>query len=171
MNYNIRDVIISDTEELLNIYEYYVLNTAITFEITVPTLDEFKERIINISKEYSYIVIEDDNRILGYAYAHILKDREAYKKSVEVTIYLRHGYTKLGLGKLLYLELEKRLKALGVKNLYACITKPDIPDKYVDNNSEEFHKRMGYTTVGLFHKCGIKYDTWYNVIWMEKIIG
>ena len=83
---------------------------------------------------------------------------------------MKNGYTKLGLGKLLYLGLEKRLAKLGVTNLYACITKTDIPDKYVDNNSEEFHKRMGYNTVGLFHRCGMKFNTLYNVIWMEKII-
>ena len=170
MEYLVRDVKITDAQELLEIYSYYVLNTAITFEIAIPTLEEFENRIRDISNKYSYVVIEANNEILGYAYAHILKDREAYKNSVETTIYLKNGYTKLGLGKLLYLELEKRLHKLGVTNLYACITKPDIPDKYVDNNSEEFHKRMGYNTVGLFHKCGMKFNTLYNVIWMEKII-
>ncbi len=170
MNYIIRNAKIEDADEILNIYSYYVLNTAITFDVIVPTVDEFKNRIKEFSKRYPYIVIEENNKVVGYAYAVLFHNREAYKYSVELSIYLDKNYTKMGLGKLLYNEMENRLKNMGVKNLYSCITKPDIPDQYVDNNSEKFHERMGFNLVGTFHKCGYKFDKWYNVIWMEKMI-
>ena len=167
----IRNVNINDSAELLKIYEYYVLNTAITFEVVPPTLDEFKERIERISSKYPYICLVDDGAIKGYAYTHEFYGREAYKYSNEVTIYIDSDSKKKGYGKLLYQELEKRLKDMGILNLYACIASPVEVDKYLDNNSEEFHNHLGYKRIGLFTKCGRKFNTWYNMIWMEKIIG
>ena len=109
----IRNVKLEDAESLLNIYKYYVLKTAITFELEVPSLEEFKERIKNITKNYPYIVLEDDNKIVGYAYSNVFKGREAYKYSSEVTIYLDKDYYKKGYGKLLYNELEAKAKEKG----------------------------------------------------------
>lgn len=167
----IRNANLDDVESLLNIYKYYVLNTAITFEVKVPTIDEFKERIKNISNKYPYICLLEDGIIKGYAYTHEFYGREAYKFSNEVTIYLDKDSKGKGYGKLLYNELEKRLKENGILNLYACIASPVIIDKYLNNNSEEFHNHLGYKRIGLFTKCGYKFNTWYNMIWMEKIIG
>ncbi len=167
----IRNVNVDDSSELLKIYEYYVLNTAITFEVVPPTLDEFKEIINKISSKYPYICIVDDGVIKGYAYSHEFYGREAYKYSNEVTIYIDNNSKGKGYGRLLYNELEKRLKNNGVLNLYACIASPVEIDKYLNNNSEEFHKHFGYKRIGLFTKCGYKFNTWYNMIWMEKIIG
>ncbi len=167
----IKDVTIKDAKALLKIYEYYVLNTAITFEIKVPTLNEFKKRIADIIKKYPYICILENNKIVGYAYSYEFKGREAYKYSNEVSIYLDKNYLKKGYGKLLYIELEKRLKENGIKNLYACISSPIKEDAYLNNNSEEFHQHLGYKKIGLFTKCGYKFNNWYNMIWMEKIIG
>jgi len=167
----IRDVNINDSKELLKIYEYYVLNTAITFEVEVPTIENFNDRIKRISSKYPYICLEEDGVIKGYAYTHEFYGREAYKYSNEVTIYLDHNSKGKGYGKLLYNELEKRLKEMGIKNLYACIASPVVIDSHLDNNSEEFHNHLGYKRIGLFTKCGYKFNTWYNMIWMEKIIG
>lgn len=167
----IEEAKISDAKELLDIYDYYVKNTAITFELVTPSLFEFKERIKNISLNYPYIILKDDEKIVGYAYSNVFKGREAYKYSTEVTIYLDHNFKGKGYGKILYNELEKRLKEKGIKNLYACIASPIKIDKYLNNNSEEFHNHMGYKRIGLFTQCGYKFNTWYNMIWMEKMIG
>ena len=66
----IRDVKPADAQELLDIYNYYVLNTAVTFEITPPTPEEFGQRIATITETHPYIVAEEDGRIVGYSYAH-----------------------------------------------------------------------------------------------------
>ena len=55
-------------------------------------------------------------------------------------------------------------------NLYACIGDPITEDEYLTKNSEYFHRHMGYTRVGEFHRCGYKFGRWYNMIWMEKIL-
>lgn len=169
--YEIRSAAVSDAERLLEIYEYYVVNTAITFEYDTPTLDEFKNRMEHTMSRYPYLVIEKDGRIEGYAYAGIFKDRAAYDRCVEVTIYIDRDARDSGLGRKLYEALEEELKKIGILNLYACIGYPIEEDEYLTKNSAEFHEHMGYKTVGEFHKCGYKYGRWYDMIWMEKFIG
>ena len=167
----IRSVSLNDAEALLNIYAYYVKNTAITFEYDVPTLEEFKQRITNTLKKYPYLVVVKEGTILGYAYAGVFKNRAAYDWSAEMTIYLKYDAVKCGLGRMLYEALETEMKKRGFLNLYACIGYPIEEDEYLTRNSAEFHAHLGYQTVGEFHKCGYKFGRWYNMIWMEKLIG
>ena len=170
-NIVIRSVSLNDAEALLNIYAYYVKNTAITFEYDVPTLEEFKQRITNTLKKYPYLVVVKEGTILGYAYAGVFKNRAAYDWSAEMTIYLKYDAVKCGLGRMLYEALETEMKKRGFLNLYACIGYPIEEDEYLTRNSAEFHAHLGYQTVGEFHKCGYKFGRWYNRIWMEKLIG
>lgn len=170
-NFVVRSATVKDAEALLNIYAYYVENTAITFEYDVPTLEEFEQRIANTLKKYPYLVIEKEGAILGYAYAGVFKDRAAYDWSAETTIYLKYDAVKCGLGRMLYEALEEEMKTRGFLNLYACIGYPIEEDEYLTKNSAQFHAHLGYQTVGEFHKCGYKFGRWYNMIWMEKLIG
>ena len=176
----IREAEAGDVPRLLEIYAYYVENTAITFEYDVPSVEEFRDRILHTKEKYPYLVIEEDGIIRGYAYAGVFKGRAAYDRSCEMTIYLdrdaagRGPGTGRGLGRKLYEALEEELKARGILNLYACIGVPAKnaeDDEYLDHNSEQFHAHMGYTTVGRFHLCGYKFGRWYDMIWMEKMIG
>ena len=82
----VRRATMADSERILEIYDYYVRNTAITFEYETPSLDEFKERMRNTMKKYPYLVIEKDDRIEGYAYAGKFVGRAAYDWSCEMTI-------------------------------------------------------------------------------------
>ncbi len=167
----IRKAAIEDAERLLEIYSYYVENTAITFEYDIPSLKEFKARIGNTLKKYPYLVLEEDGLIQGYAYAGAFIGRAAYDHSCETTIYLDHDSRGRGLGRALYEALEQALKDMGILNMYACIADPIEEDEYLTHNSEQFHRHLGFTKVGTFHKCGYKFGRWYNMIWMEKIIG
>ena len=124
----IRSALPDDAGRILEIYSYYVENTAITFEIDVPSPDEFKKRITKTLVRYPYLVLEEDGRIEGYAYAGVFYDRAAYDHSCEVTIYLDRNSHGKGYGRLLYGELEKELKARGIINLYACIADPVVKD-------------------------------------------
>ncbi|MBR6072412.1 MAG: N-acetyltransferase [Acholeplasmatales bacterium] len=167
----IRNVVKEDSNRILDIYRYYIINTAITFEEKVPTIEEFRNRIISISNKYPYICILEDGVIKGYAYSHEYYGRDAYKYSNEISIYIDKDSKGKGLGKMLYLELENRLKNMGITNLYSCIAHTDIEDEYLNNDSELFHNKLGFKRVGLFTKCGYKFNKWYDVIWMEKIIN
>jgi phosphinothricin acetyltransferase len=167
----IRLATVEDAPKLLEIYRYYVESTAITYEYDVPSLEEFEKRIENVLKNFPYLVAEQDGTILGYAYASKFHERAAYQWSVEMSIYLDKDQKRNGLGRMLYEELEKRLKDQGILNLYACIGYPEKEDEYLTYDSVRFHEKMGYKLIGEFHKCGKKFDRWYNMVWMEKIIG
>ena len=159
-----------DAARLLEIYGYYVVNTAITFEYDVPSKEAFSARIGNTLKRYPYLVLEDDGEVKGYAYAGVFKDRAAYDHSCELSIYLDRNAKGRGYGRRLYEAMEEKLKAQGIRNLYACIGDPIGEDPYLTKDSEEFHRHLGFVKVGEFHKCGYKFGRWYNMIWMEKIL-
>lgn len=93
----IRDAKLSDAPRLLEIYSYYVKNTAITFEYNVPSLEEFRHRMKNITLRYPYIVLEADGKVMGYAYAGSFIGRAAYDWSCEMTVYLDRTAKKTGL--------------------------------------------------------------------------
>ena len=167
----VRSATLGDAERILEIYDYYVKNTAITFEYTTPTLEEFRGRMEKIMQKYPYLVAEKDGVIAGYAYAGAFVGRAAYDWSCETSIYLEKNARKCGIGKTLYTALEKELKEMGILNMYACIGYPAEEDEYLTKNSADFHSHIGFTQVGEFHKCGYKFGHWYNMIWMEKVIG
>ena len=167
---NIRSANRNDAERLLEIYAYYVANTAVSFEYEVPSLEEFRRRIEDTLKSYPYLVLEEDGVIQGYSYAGPFKKRAAYSHSCEVSIYLANDKRGRNYGTKLYEKLEEELKNRGITNLYACIGDPIQEDEYLTRASELFHQYMGYKKVGEFHRCGNKFDRWYNIIWMEKII-
>ena len=170
----IEKVSVSDAKELLDIYAPYVENTAITFEYEVPGLEEFENRIRTISAKYPYIkAVDEDGRILGYSYASSFKGRKAYDWSVESTIYLRTDCKRQGIGQRLYTALEDSLKGMGILNVNACIAyeKEGHTDPHLTNDSFYFHKKLGYELVGTFHDSGFKFGTWYDMIWMEKMLA
>ena len=161
----------SDAEAILKIYAYYVENTVITFEYDVPELAEFRGRIENTLKRYPYIVAEHEGEVVGYAYLGAFVGRKAYDWSAETTIYLANDRKKMGLGRIMYQALENLAKAQNIINLNACIGYPEVEDEYLNKNSAQFHAHLGYDMVGEFHKCGFKFGRWYDMVWMEKMIG
>lgn len=77
----------------------------------------------------------------------------------------------MGIGRILYEMLEKELKDIGILNMNACIASPVGPSKYLSPDSIDFHLRMGFKEVGTFHKSGFKFGEWFDMMWMEKMIG
>lgn len=168
----IRPVTKSDAAQLVNIYGYYVENTAITAELTVPSVAEFEQRIEKTTQKYPYICAEENGKILGYAYAGVFRSRAGFNHTVELSIYIDKSARKKGIGRLLYQHLIPQLKKMGIINLYASITVPDDQDdEYLDHNSENFHKHLGFKTIGYFRSSIHKFNRWYGMIFMEKIIG
>lgn len=168
---SIRNVKLEDAKAILDIYAPYILETAITFEYEVPSLEEFSERIKSISNQYPYIVAECEGKVVGYAYATTFKNRAAYDWCVETSVYIKRNERGKGIGQYLYEELEMRLRAMNVLNANACITYQDEEDQYLTHGSRKFHEKMGYRFVGRFHQCGYKLGKWYDMIWMEKMLG
>ena len=156
----------NDAAVLVEIYSYYVEKTAVTFEYETPSVEEFAGRIRDIQKKYPYIVAEEDGEILGYAYGSAFHPRSAYGWCAEMSIYVKHDRRGIGAGGRLYRALESLLAEMGVLNLNACIAVPQKEDEYLTNASVDFHKHFGYKRVGMFHRCGYKFNRWYDMIWM-----
>ena len=167
----IRVATLQDAQALLALYAPYVTDTAITFEYEVPSLKEFRQRIMRTLESHPYLVAERGDCILGYAYTGVFKARAAYDRCVETTIYVRRDSRNTGVGKKLYAELERISVQRGILNLYACIAWPASEDPYLTRDSVNFHRHLGYETVGRFRNCGFKFGRWYDMVWMEKMIG
>lgn len=165
-----------DALQLLEIYTPYVLNTAITFEYEPPTLEEFRARIKHTLERYPYLVAErsdthGNTRIVGYVYASPFKARPAYDWAVETSIYVDQNERGQGIGRALHDALKQALQAMGILNMEACIATTEVEDEHLTNASRSFHAHLGYRLVGEFKQCGYKYNRWYNMVWMELLIG
>lgn len=165
----IRNASLSDAPRLVEIYDHYVRHTAISFEYETPGVKAFEERMRTVMRRYPYLVILCNGRIEGYAHPFI--ERAAYDWCCELTIYLDPNARKCGMGRLLYEALEARLREMGMLRLYACVACPRGDDPYLTCNSMDFHSHMGFNTVGRFSSCGYKFGRWYDMVWMEKVIG
>lgn len=167
----VRDAKLEDAPRILEIYDYYVRETAITFEYETPSLEEFQERMRKTMGFYPYLVIEQGGILQGYAYAGAFVGRAAYDWACETTVYLAPEARRQGLGGKIYRVLEEALREMGILNLYACIGYPEENDRYLTTNSADFHRHLGFEEVGRFHHCGYKFGRWYHMIWMGKMIG
>lgn len=153
----------NDADALSDIYSYYVEETTISFETVAPSSEEMRERIKEISGRYPFIVTEENGIIQGYAYAHKWKDRSAYDKTAELTIYLRHGITGKGLGSRLLTKLIDECRACGLHVLVTCIT---------DNNEASLNlsRKFGFSQASHFHEVGIKFGQRLGVIDFELLL-
>lgn len=166
----------SDAARLLEIYTPYVVDTAITFEYEPPALEEFRGRIERTLERYPYLVAEradaaGGTRVVGYVYASPFKSRPAYDWAVETSIYVDRAERGHGVGRALHDALKRALAAMGVLNMEACIATTEAEDEHLTNASRDFHAHLGYRLVGEFERCGFKFNRWYNMVWMELLIG
>lgn len=153
----------TDVPQILDIYAPYVRDTAISFEYTVPTLEEFSQRFSGITAWFPWLVWEEDGRLLGYAYGSLPFERAAYQWCAEASIYLRPEAQGKGIGKALYHVLEALLTRQGYRKVYTIITTANAP-------SIAFHEAVGYRHTATMPDCGFKLGAWYGTVWMEKIL-
>lgn len=151
----------ADLPRILEIYAPYIETTAISFEYTVPTLEEFTQRFQKITANFPWLVWEEDGTVLGYAYGSLPFERAAYQWSAEASIYLCPEAKGRGIGKSLYAALEEILKRQGYRKVYAIITT-------ANEASVAFHKAVGYRHTATFPDCGYKFGQWYGTVWLEK---
>lgn len=157
--YHIRLAKPGDAPQISAIYGHYAQETAITFDYDTPTADEFAERIVQNSRMYPWLVVEQDGIILGYAYGSLHRTKTAYQWSPESTIYVdptRHGKR---LGRILYETLFALLKMQGYVNVYAGVTVPN-------EKSEGLHTSLGFEVIGDFKNIGFKQGKWHDVRWL-----
>lgn len=166
----ILQVDLKDAERLREIYSYYVLNTAVSFEYEVPSVDEFRKRIEKTISSYPYLVCRIGDKVVGYAYAGEYSSRAAYAWTATLSVYLDKDHRRQGIGTMLYKELEKRLKDMGIVNLLAGVAYISEEDEYLSHDSYLFHQEQGYSEVAHMKSIGRKFGRWYDLIWMQKRI-
>ena len=157
----IRDAEIEDAPLIASIYNYYIKNSIFTFDEN-PIPKSVIEEKIN-SSPYPFLIYEDENTILGYAYASLWKSRCAYKFSVEISIYLNPKSKGIGIGTKLYTNLIDFLKKEKIHSIIAGISLPN-------DASVKFHEKMGFEKVGQFKEVGFKFGKWIDVGYWERIL-
>jgi L-amino acid N-acyltransferase YncA len=146
----------SDAAAVAAIYNWYIANTVITFEVDPVSEDEMARRIAGVLANHEWLVLERAGELLGYAYAGRFRERAAYAKATESTIYLRHGLEGKRLGGPLYSELIRRTFARGYRHLIGAIALPNDP-------SVRLHERLGFVPAGRLARIGYKFDRWIDV--------
>ena len=141
---------------MLAIYRPYITESPVSFEETVPSIEEFQGRITDYTKSFPWLVYEIGGQVVGYAYASAFKTRAAYRWSVESTVYLHESVHGKGIGKKLYLNLFQELKDQGVANVLAGITLPN-------QASIGLHENLGFVPVAHFKNVGFKFGKWWDV--------
>ena len=149
-----------DAAGMLEIYAPFILNSGITQETEVPTVEDFQERIISNLAERPWLVCEMDNEIAGYAYAGKHRDRKGYQWCTEPSVYISEKYYGLGVANALYAALFDILKSQGYVNAYAVITLPN-------ERSIAFHRKFGFEWLTTYKKIGYKLGQWHDVGWMQ----
>ena len=157
----IRMATVQDVPRILEIYAPYIENTVCSFEYTVPSLADFTQRFLKITRQFPWLVWEEDGLVLGYAYGSLPFARTAYQWSAEASIYLCPQAKGQGIGKKLYAALEDLLQKQGYKKVFAIITTANA-------DSIAFHQAVGYRYVATLPDCGFKFGAWYGTVWMDK---
>lgn len=157
----IRNATEKDVSDLLDIYRPYVETSVISFEREVPTQEDFLRRIQTAQSRWAWLVAEQGDSILGYAYGTAHRARESYKYSVETSAYVREDRHRGGVASQLYASLFHRLAEQGHQSAYAGITLPNPA-------SVAFHERRGFRPIGIFPKVGRKFGQWHDVAWYYR---
>jgi len=160
---NIRFAVPEDAEAILEIYAPYILETVITFEYEVPSVEAFRQRMEGMMYDYPYLVWEEDGVILGYAYAHRQMERAAYDWTAELSVYLRRDVGGRGIGTALYSCLLELLTLQHLRSAYALVTSPNPP-------SEALHAKLGFERMAFFPALGYKMAAWRDIIWYGKLL-
>ena len=161
---NVRDATPADGAACAAIYAPYVTETAISFESVPPTAEQMTARIAAALQTHAWVVLEDDGRVVGYAYAGQHKERAAYRWTCEVSVYLETGRRRGGAGRALYEALFERLAARGYRMLVAGMTLPNAA-------SEGLHRALGFEPVGVNRRIGWKNGEWRDVAWVQRPLG
>ena len=160
----IRDATDGDAPAIAAIYNYYVLNTIITFEEQAVSDQEMAQRITGVyAASLPWFVWEEDGRVLGYAYAGKWKPRTAFRYCVESSIYLDKNATGRGLGRKLYEALVAELRARKIHSVIGGISLPNPA-------SIGISEKLGFKQIGHFREVGWKFEKWIDVGYWELIL-
>jgi L-amino acid N-acyltransferase YncA len=159
---DVRPVESADVEPICRIYNHYIENTTVTFEEVPLVPSGMAARMETFTKDYPWLVCIDDGEVAGYAYAARWKERTAYRRTAEATVYVRAGLGRRGFGRALYTSLVPALFERGCHAVLGCIALPN-------EGSVGLHERLGFRKVAHFTEVGRKFERWIDVGYWQLI--
>ncbi len=153
---DIRAATLDDARAIAAIYNPYIADTVITFEEQPVKPAEMARRIADVVPRLPWLLMEQEARVVGYAYATPWRARTAYRYAVETTIYLESRFAGQGMGKRLYQALLHDLRKMGLHTAFGVIALPNPA-------SIALHEKCGFTKVGHLAEAGWKFERWVDV--------
>lgn len=152
-----------DLVRMTEIYNHYVLNTPVTFDVEAYSVElrEVWFAQFAATGRYRLLVAEQDGIVMGYAGTTRFRPKAAYDTTVETTIYCAPDALGKGIGRQLYAELFERLRGEDIHRLIAVHVLPNAA-------TEALHRRFGFKLVGVFSESGRKFGKYWDVCWMER---
>lgn len=163
MGLTVRSAIAADVPALTELYNYYVVETPITFDLVPWSVEQRRTWFEHYPTQgrHRLLVADLDSEVVGYATSSRFRDKAAYETSVEATVYCRHDCGGRGIGTALYEELFALLSGEDVHRAYAGITLPN-------DASLALHRRFGFAEIGVYREVGRKFDRYWDVLWLER---
>lgn len=160
----IRQAETRDIEAIASIYNHYIANSVISFEEKPVSVNEMASRLERVQElGYPWLVAENKQEVIGYAYASLWHTRSAYKHTAEVTVYLSPQHTGLGWGRKLHEALFAELCELDVHVMIAAIAQPNPA-------SVALHEKLGFKKVAQFEEVGYKFGRWIDVGYWQYLL-
>ncbi|HWC87763.1 MAG TPA: GNAT family N-acetyltransferase [Solirubrobacteraceae bacterium] len=155
---------VRDAAACAAVYEPFVRDTVVSFEIVPPPAEDFAGRIERISHTHPWLVAEDAGRVVGFAYGSPHHERAAYRWAADVSVYVEPGSHRRGVGRALYGTLFALLQAQRMLIACAGITLPN-------EASVGIHESFGFVPVGVYRRIGHKFGAWHDVGWWQLELG
>ncbi|WP_179194794.1 GNAT family N-acetyltransferase [Bacillus sp. EAC] len=152
-----------DVKEIVTIYNDAILNTTATFDTKTKTLDEMLQWFDKHSDLYPVIVSKENGVVTGYCSLTQFKEKDAYKHTVELSVYIHPEHRRKGLAKALMVEMIKVAKELGHHTIISCITSGN-------EVSERLHEKLSFEKVGHFYKTGQKFNQWLDIVYYQIML-
>lgn len=159
----IRPATREDLPRLIEIYNYYIINTPITFDLepyTIETRATWFEEHSDSGRHRMLVAVENDI-VIGYATSSRWRSKAAYNPTIESSVYCSQEATGRGIGSMLYRALFQILATEDVNRIVAGVTIPN-------DASIALHKRFGFYEVGTFTEQGRKFGRYWDVTWLER---
>ncbi|MFC3885829.1 GNAT family N-acetyltransferase [Bacillus songklensis] len=160
---NIRKAKQEDLPVLVSIYNQAILNTTATFDFTPVSIEDRQSWFDEHKGRFPLIVAEEGNIVMGYASLSRYHSKEAYNRTVEISIYIDERHQGKGVGKQLLAHIIELGKTLGYHVIIACITKGN-------NTSVKLHEQYGFIKCGEMREVGFKFNSWQDVLYYQLIL-
>jgi phosphinothricin acetyltransferase len=159
----LRAATLTDLPRLTEIYNHYVVNTTVTFDVEPYTVERREPWFAQFGTagRYRLVVAEEKAVVMGYAETMRFRPKAAYETTVETTIYCAPEAVGKGVGSLLYEALFQALSGEDVHRFVAGYTIPNAA-------TAALHDRFGFKVVGVFSEVGRKFGKYWDVCWTER---